>query len=80
MLYEVITTMSLTAHSLGIGSTLMDSLKISVNMNRKLRRELGFLSSDRVLGVLALGYSAEKIMNIPQGYDIPFFMNKISRE
>ncbi len=76
----ILSTMSLTAHSLGIGSTLMDSLKMSVNMNRKLRRELGFLSSDRVLGVLALGYSAEKIMNIPQGYDIPFFMNKISRE
>ncbi len=70
--------MIVTATSLDIGCTLMDSIKIAVNSNKKLKRKLGIKSGEKVLGVLALGYSNEKIVNIPKGYEVPVFWNRIS--
>lgn len=70
-------TMILSAVSLDIGCTLMDSLKLTINNNKKITNQLGIKKTDKVLGILALGYSDEKIINIPQGYEINSFWNKI---
>jgi len=64
----LLANMILTAESLGIGSCLMDSLKHTLNTGRKLRQKLRL--SGRVLGVLLLGYPAEKILNVPDGYAV----------
>ncbi|RPH26060.1 MAG: hypothetical protein EHM93_19725 [Bacteroidales bacterium] len=70
-------TMILSAVSLNIGCTLMDSLKLTINNNKKIKNQLGIKKTDKVLGVLALGYSNEKIINIPQGYEINLYWNEI---
>jgi NAD-dependent dihydropyrimidine dehydrogenase PreA subunit/nitroreductase len=72
----LLATMILTAVSLDIGCTLMDSLKLTINNKRRLRKRLGLKPNEKVLGVLALGYSDEKIMNIPKGYEVPVYWNK----
>ncbi len=54
------------AEASGIGTCLMDSFVLSLNANPGIRRVLGIRHS--VLGVLALGYSSEQILNIPRGY------------
>jgi nitroreductase/NAD-dependent dihydropyrimidine dehydrogenase PreA subunit len=64
----LLSTMIIFAHSLGIGSCLMDSVKIALNWNSRDRKKLRIPRKSRVLGVLALGYSNEKIVNIPRGY------------
>ena len=66
----LLATMIIFAESIGIGSCLMDSVKIVMNLNRKLRKEISVEGGKKVLGVLALGYSAEKIVNIPRGYEL----------
>ncbi len=70
-------TMMLTAVSLDIGCTLMDSIKLTINHNRKLKRMLGIGRSDKVLGVLTLGYSGENRLNIPNGYEVNLHWNAI---
>lgn len=70
-------TMILSAVSLNIGCTLMDSLKLTINNNKKIIKQLGIKNTDKALGVLALGYSNEKIINIPQGYKINSYWNEI---
>lgn len=70
--------MILYAETAGLGSTLMDSLKITLNKDRSLRQWLGIPAGQTVLGVLALGYPAEKIINIPKGYEIDIRWNKDS--
>lgn len=61
-------TMGLMAESLGVGTTLMDSLLLALRLNRKLRARLAI--TDDVLAVMLLGYSAEGIVNIPRGYEV----------
>jgi hypothetical protein len=70
-------TMILSAVSLNIGCTLMDSLKLTINNNKKIKNQLGIKKTDKALGVLALGYSNEKIINIPKGYEINLYWNEI---
>lgn len=72
--------MGLAAESLGVGSTLMDSIKLTFRLRGKLRRRFGLAKKDRVLGALTLGYSAEGVRNIPQGYEVPLSWNNLQRE
>ncbi len=69
-------TMILSAVSLNIGCTLMDSLKLTINNNKKIKNHLGINKTEKALGVLALGYSNERIINIPQGYELNLHWNK----
>jgi nitroreductase/Pyruvate/2-oxoacid:ferredoxin oxidoreductase delta subunit len=64
----LLSTLIIFAESLGVGSCLMDSVKIALNWNAKTRKKLRIPKKCSVLGVLALGYSNEKIVNIPRGY------------
>jgi nitroreductase len=64
----LLSTMIIFAESLGVGSCLMDSVKIALNWNSRIRKRLKIPRKSNVLGVLALGYSDEKIVNIPRGY------------
>jgi len=66
----LLATMTIFAESVGVGSCLMDSLKIVMNSNRGLRKEISIDRREKILGVLALGYSAERILNIPSGYEL----------
>jgi hypothetical protein len=61
------------AQSMGVGSCLMDSLLLTLNHTRALRKSLKI--QDDVLGVLSLGYSNENIVNIPKGYEIDIRWN-----
>ena len=61
-------TIMLMAESLGVGTCLMDSLARVLGSNRGLRRTLGIRAD--VLVVMALGYSAEGVVNIPRGYEV----------
>jgi nitroreductase/Pyruvate/2-oxoacid:ferredoxin oxidoreductase delta subunit len=64
----LLATMIIFAESLRVGSCLMDSVKMAVNWSAKGRKRLRIPNGLRVLGVLSLGYSDEKIVNIPRGY------------
>ncbi len=72
----MLATMIIFSESLGIGSCLMDSLRIAINMNSKIRNRLKIPKAQKVLGVLALGYSDEKIVNIPRGYELNVQWNR----
>jgi hypothetical protein len=61
----------------GIGSCLMDFLRRTLNGDRSLRKILGIGKQVKVLAVLLLGYSDEKVINIPQGYKIPIHRNQV---
>jgi nitroreductase/NAD-dependent dihydropyrimidine dehydrogenase PreA subunit len=61
------------AQALGVGGCLMDSLTLALRADRRLRRRLGI--HEDVLGVLALGYSNENIVNIPRGYEVELRWN-----
>ena len=63
------------AAALGVGSCLMDAVKIAFNLTPSLKRSVGVPRGHKVFGVLTLGYSAEKIVNIPQGYSVPVKWN-----
>jgi hypothetical protein len=54
----------------------MDSVKLSVNQNAKLKRELGIPRRWKALGVMAAGYSGENVVNIPRGYEVPVSWNQ----
>ncbi len=71
----LLAAMLIYAESLGIGSCLMDSLKLSIKHSRKIRKRLGIMKNQKVLGVLAVGYADEEIRNEPQGYEIRTFWN-----
>lgn len=58
----------MAAEALGVGSCLMDSIYLAFRTNRKLRRR--FSIDDDVLGALVLGYSDERIVNVPKGYEL----------
>jgi nitroreductase/NAD-dependent dihydropyrimidine dehydrogenase PreA subunit len=65
----------LMAEARGVGSCLMDSLKLTLNSDRRLRRKLGLARRQKVLAVLILGYSDENVRNVPQGYEVPVYRN-----
>jgi len=67
----------LMAEARGIGSCLMDSLRHTLNGDRSLRKILGIGKPMKVLAVLLLGYSDEKVLNVPQGYEIPIHRNQV---
>jgi nitroreductase len=66
----LLATMTVFAEAIGVGSCLMDSAKIVMNSNRRLRKHISLDRGEKVLGVLALGYTAERILNIPRGYEL----------
>jgi nitroreductase/NAD-dependent dihydropyrimidine dehydrogenase PreA subunit len=72
--YYVLATMMYYAEALGIGTCLMDSLKITFRTNKSLREKIKIKKD--VLGVLSLGYSNENIVNIPRGYELNIQWNK----
>jgi nitroreductase/NAD-dependent dihydropyrimidine dehydrogenase PreA subunit len=74
----LLANMIIMSEALGVGSTLMDSLKMTIHQNKKVRHLLNIPEGFKVFGVLAIGYSNENIINIPQGYKIPVSWNKIS--
>jgi len=63
----LLANMILYAQTHGVSSCLMDSLRLTLTSS-KMKRRLTIASRDTVLGVLSLGYSAERIVNIPEGY------------
>jgi NAD-dependent dihydropyrimidine dehydrogenase PreA subunit/nitroreductase len=69
----LLATMMYMAESLGIGSCLMDSVYLAFRTSAKLRRRFGI--TDDVFGVLVLGHSAERIRNIPRGYEPDIIWN-----
>jgi MinD superfamily P-loop ATPase len=65
--HYILASIIMYCESLSVGSCLMDSLRLTLN-TKKMRRKLGIPKKEKVLGVLSLGYAAEKIVNIPRGY------------
>jgi nitroreductase/NAD-dependent dihydropyrimidine dehydrogenase PreA subunit len=76
----LLSTMLIYTESLGIGSCLLDSIKLTSNYSKKMQKLLGIPKGLKVLGALSVGYSAEKIFNIPRGYNIKVYFNKFSNE
>jgi Indolepyruvate ferredoxin oxidoreductase, alpha and beta subunits len=72
-------TMTIYAYALGVGTCLMDSLKMSINRSRHIKKEIGIPQNSKVLGVLAAGYSNENFINIPQGYAINIYWNRMNK-
>ncbi len=72
--HYLLATMIYYAESLGIGSCLMDSLKLTFRINGRLRKKYNIKKD--VLGVLSLGYSNENIINIPRGNELNIQWNK----
>lgn len=68
--------MTYYSHILGVGTTLMDSLKLTLNRVRRFREELGLPRGDSVLGVLSLGYPSERFVNLPEGIEIRVDWNR----
>ena len=73
--HYILATIIVYCESLRVGSCLMDSLRLTLNA-REMKRRLNIPESEKVLGVLSLGYSAEKIVNIPQGYQLNIKWNR----
>jgi nitroreductase/NAD-dependent dihydropyrimidine dehydrogenase PreA subunit len=71
----LLSNMLLEAECLGVGSTLLDSVKHALNLSSALKKTLGLPRGFKVFGVLALGYSDEKIVNIPRGYEVEIAWN-----
>ena len=76
----LLSTMIIFAEALGIGSCLMDSLKLSIDETWAIKNAIGIPKNAKVLGVLAVGYSNECIINIPQGYEIDISWNRKNTE
>ena len=71
----LLATMIIYAEALGIGTCLMDSLKLSINTSKPIKKLLGISQKSKILGVLSVGYSNENIINKPQGYEINIHWN-----
>lgn len=69
--------MSYYAQILGVGTTLMDSLKLALNRSKRMRDQIGIPRSDSVLGVLSLGYPKERFVNVPEGIRIRIDWNHV---
>ncbi len=72
----LLANMLLMAEALGVGSTLLESVKLSLNLSHSLKKAFGLPPGSKVFGVLILGYTGEKIVNIPRGYSVPVAWNK----
>lgn len=70
--YCILTTMMMMTEIVGLSSCFMDSLQLAMN-DKKTKKYFGI--SQDVLGVLAIGYSNEDIINIPRGYEIETYRN-----
>jgi hypothetical protein len=71
--HYMLATMMYMAEALGIGNCLMDSLYLTLRTNPTLKKRLGI--KEDVFGTLVLGYSSERIVNIPRGYEVPIKWN-----
>ena len=71
--HYVLAALMFMAEALGVGSCLMDSISLALRTDKKTCGQLKI--KEDVLGVLALGYSAEKIINVPKGYKVNAFYN-----
>lgn len=69
--------MTYYAHILGVGTTLMDSLKLALNRSTSMRDRVGIPRGDSVLGVLSLGYPRERFVNVPEGIRIRIDWNHV---
>ncbi len=66
-------SMMYMAETLGIGTCLNDALLITLKIYRKLRKILTI--KEDIFCTMLLGYSAEGIVNIPKGYEVPQYWN-----
>ena len=71
-------SMMYMAEALGIGTCLNDALMITLRIYRKVRKVLNI--KEDIFCVMLLGYSAEKIVNIPRGYELKVIRNPPSHE
>lgn len=71
--------MILYSEVIGLGSCLLDSVKIGVNKNSSLKAFLGLKKGFKVLGAMAVGYPEERILNISPGHEVKtsFHSNQI---
>jgi nitroreductase len=66
-------TMLYMAEALGLGTCLVDSVLLAFRTRRRLRKK--FRIETDTLAVLALGYSDERVLNIPRGYEVELRWN-----
>lgn len=66
-------SMMYMAESVGVGTCLNDALLITLKLYRKLRKVLNI--KEDIFCTMFLGYSAEGIINIPKGYEVPQYWN-----
>jgi nitroreductase len=66
-------TMLYMAEVLGLGTCLVDSILLAFRTRRRLRKR--FRIQTDALAVLALGYSDERVLNIPRGYEVELRWN-----
>ena len=70
-LYNII----LQSSASGLGTCLMDSVKIYINSHSSMRKELGVPNSFRVMGALVIGYPRERILNKVEGIKLKWSWN-----
>ena len=68
-------SMLLYAHSLGLGTCLMDSAKIALRASPALRRRLGIPRGMRVRGAIVVGHPEERVLNLIEGLSLGFSWN-----
>ncbi len=70
-LYNII----LYCESIGLGTCLMDSIKIAVSAKKRLRRMLNLPKKLSILGGVLIGYPEEKIINKAEGMSMKYSWN-----
>jgi nitroreductase len=68
--------MILYAECCGLGTCLMDSVKIAFSAHAGLRRLLGVPRGMTVVGALLLGYPRDKVLNKPDGQRMTIWWNR----
>ena len=66
--HYVAASMMYMAEASGVGSCLMDSIYLTFRTDRRLTRSFGITKD--VLAAIVFGYSDEKVINIPGGYEM----------
>jgi len=69
--------MHLYAASLGLGSCLMDSVRIAFRASGSLRTSFGIARGERVLGALLVGYPEERTLNLIEGLSLELAWNPV---
>jgi nitroreductase len=72
--HYMLASMIYMAEMLKLGTCLMDSIRLTFQMNHKIRKLFGI--KEDVLGAMIIGYSDESIVNIPRGYEISNSWNR----